>query len=177
MNILQPFSIYFLFLITLLNHFFYTFFTRDIYPHPHPHPHPRPTTHDPRHLATLSTFTWTWTSIFAPNIWSLTAVTVIEVIAPKVWGFNRPLHGCNGMLGNPGKDGGEIKSLYGGSKWTYFFPNFNSWTERNYTRNVKSTAVVARPFSLFRKFDFFHTLYVFFFLVGLQKMYRRTHVF
>ena len=60
-NILQLFSIYFFFSITLLYHFFsILFFTHDIYPHPHPRPtptthdlYPRPTTHDPRHLATL----------------------------------------------------------------------------------------------------------------------------
>ena len=38
--------------ITLLNHFFNTFFTHDIYPHPHQRPtpttRPLPTTHDPR---------------------------------------------------------------------------------------------------------------------------------
>ena len=49
-NILQLFSIYFFFSITLLYHFFfYTFFTHDIYPHPRPAPtthdlYPRPTT-------------------------------------------------------------------------------------------------------------------------------------
>ena len=51
-NILQLFSIYFFFSITVtLSLFFYKFFTHDIYPQPHPRP--TTSTHDPRHLATL----------------------------------------------------------------------------------------------------------------------------
>ena len=54
-NISQLFSTYFFFNYFILYHFFYSFFTHDIYPHPHP----RPTTsthvtYDPRHLATLA---------------------------------------------------------------------------------------------------------------------------
>ena len=45
-NILELFSIYFFFSITLLYHFFYTFLTHDIYPHPHPRP--TTSTHYPR---------------------------------------------------------------------------------------------------------------------------------
>ena len=62
-NILKLFSIYFFFSITLLSHFFYTFFHPRHLPTPTPTPtptthalYPRPTTHDPRHLATLVTF-------------------------------------------------------------------------------------------------------------------------
>ena len=59
--ILQLFSIYFFFSITLLSHFFHTFFHPRHLPTPTPTPtthalYPRPTTHDPRHLATLVIF-------------------------------------------------------------------------------------------------------------------------
>ena len=50
-NILQLFSIYFFFSITLLYHFFLYFF----YPRHLPTPTPTPTTHDPRPLPTTST--------------------------------------------------------------------------------------------------------------------------
>ena len=62
-NILELFSIYFFFSITLLYHFFSILFLPTTFTHTHTHdPHPRPTTsthdprpttHDPRHLATL----------------------------------------------------------------------------------------------------------------------------
>ena len=61
-NILQLFSIYFFFSITLLYHFFLYFFYLRHLPTPTPtptptthdlYPRPLPTTHDPRHLATL----------------------------------------------------------------------------------------------------------------------------
>ena len=60
-NILQLFSLYFFFSITLLSHFFYTFFHPRHLPTPTPTPtthalYPRPTTNDPRHLATLVIF-------------------------------------------------------------------------------------------------------------------------
>ena len=59
--ILQLFSIYFFFSITLLSHFFHTFFHPRHLPTPTPTPtthalYPRPTTNDPRHLATLVIF-------------------------------------------------------------------------------------------------------------------------
>ena len=63
-NILQLFSIYFFFSITLLYHLFSILFLPTTFTHTHTHdPHPRPTTsthdprpttHDPRHLATLA---------------------------------------------------------------------------------------------------------------------------
>ena len=55
-NILQLFSIYFFFSITLLYHFFLYFFYPRHLPTPTTHdlyPRPLPTTHDPGHLATL----------------------------------------------------------------------------------------------------------------------------
>ena len=55
-NILELFSIYFFFPITLLYHFFLYFFYPRHLPTPTPttqDPRPLPTTHDPRHLATL----------------------------------------------------------------------------------------------------------------------------
>ena len=57
-NILQLFSIYFFFSITLLYHFFSILFLPTTFTHTHTYTHthdPRPlsTTHDPRHLATL----------------------------------------------------------------------------------------------------------------------------
>ena len=51
-NILQLFSIYFFFSITLLNHFTILFLPTT-FTHNHTHD-PRPTTHHPRHLATLT---------------------------------------------------------------------------------------------------------------------------
>ena len=57
-NILQLFSIYFFFSITLLYHLFSILFLPTTFTHTHTHdPRPLPTTHDPRHLATLFTAT------------------------------------------------------------------------------------------------------------------------
>ena len=52
-NILQVFSIYFFFSITLLYHIFLIFFLSTTFTHTHD---PRPTTLDPRHLAALFAF-------------------------------------------------------------------------------------------------------------------------
>ena len=59
-NILQLFSIYFFFSITLLYHFFSILFLPTTFTHTHTYTHthdppPLSTTHDPRHLATLVT--------------------------------------------------------------------------------------------------------------------------
>ena len=52
--ILELFSIYFFFSITLLYHFFSMLFLPTTFTHTHTHdPRPLHTTHDPRHLATL----------------------------------------------------------------------------------------------------------------------------
>ena len=79
-NILQLFSIYFFFSITL-SLIFYTFFTHDIYPHPHP----TTDTHDPR----PTTFSYTPCKLVCKcDIYHLFSSSSFALFSPHLHGAN-----------------------------------------------------------------------------------------